>query len=186
MTTDTPNLIEQIVSANCGECLGTGIAVTSKGPGRCTLCHADEVQFSEAAARLAVRLWVLQDKEQTVDPQTLKLARLLTHATFETPLQGRLLREHFNLSERDLKSHVESLRAEWVLPIGSHRQPPYGYYWMRSPEEFQHWLRTMRAQAMRELVVAYRLFNEVYPELAGQESFDFANDFSSDLQEALK
>lgn len=179
-----PERIAQIVNSTCPQCLDTGIALAPGTPVRCGLCPPDEKQFSVAAVRLSVRLWVLLDRT-SVDLNALKLARLLTHTTFESPIRGKLLRAYFGFTARHLKSLIENLRGSWALPIGSFREPPYGYYWMRSPEEFNHWLRTMRAQAMTELTTGYRLYRAVYPELAGQEALDFAEDFSRDLQEAI-
>ena len=170
----------------CDKCLDTGIALDKDGhPIRCDL-HDATFEFSEAAARLSTRLWLMADKRKTVEARTLRIARLLTHATFDCPLQGKVLRSYFDMSEREVKSVVEELRAEWVLPIGSRRMPPYGYYWITSPEEFKDWLRTMRGQAMSELSTSYGLYRACYPELAGQEALDFAEDFSRDLTEAIK
>lgn len=178
--------VEEIVNSTCRACLDTGVALTSKGPQPCESCEAAGKQFSEAAVRFRVRLWLVKDQGQAVDEAALRVALLLTHATFERPLQGKLLRAHLRLDERSLKSAVETLRTVLLLPIGSHRHPPYGYFWMRSPDEFNHWLKTMRGQAMTELVTGYRLFKAVYPELAGQESLTFSEDFARDLQEAIK
>lgn len=181
-----PNPVVEIVNSACRKCLDTGVALDRAGhPIRCD-AHANAFEFSEAAVRLSVRLWLMVSQQKAVDARTVRIARLLAHATFDRPLQGKLLRSHFDMTERDLKGVIETLRAEWVLPIGSRRVPPYGYYWIDSPEEFKDWLRTMRSQAMRELSTAYRLYRDVYPELAGQESLDFAADFSRDLQEAIK
>lgn len=181
-----PNPVVEIASAACSNCLDTGIALDKAGhPVRCD-AHDASFEFSEAAVRLSVRLWLMVDKQKTVDARTVRIARLLTHATFDRPLQGKLLRAHFDMAERDLKGVVEELRAEWGLPIGSRRMPPYGYYWIATSEEFKDWPRTMRGQAMRELSTTYRLYHACYPELAGQESLDFAEDFSRDLQEAIK
>lgn len=185
MTTQAENPITEIIRSTCVECHDTGIMLTVKGPVRC-LAHPAEFPFSEAAVRLSVRLWWMQDQQKAVNPLALRIARFLTHATFERPIQGKALRDFFGLSRRTVSDLVEHLRTEWALPVGSFREPPYGYYWMRSPEEFKHWLRTMRAQAMTELTTAYSLYRAVYPELAGQESLDFADDFSRDLQEAIK
>lgn len=179
-----PDLIANIIASACSECLTTGIAIENKALRRCSRC--EEAQFTEAAVRLSVRLWWMKDQGKPVDLKAVKLARLLTLATFTLPFSGKLLRRHFGLTPRSLKDLVEHLRADWVLPIGAHRQPPYGYYWIASPEEFKHWMRTMRSQAMRELSTAYRLYRNVYPELAGQEALDFASDFSNDLKEAIK
>jgi hypothetical protein len=170
----------------CDRCLDTGIALDKAGhPIRCD-AHDDAFEFSEAAVRLSARLWLRLDQRKPVDARTVRIARLLTHATFDCPLQGKVLRSYFDMNERDVKGIIEELRAEWVLPIGSRRMPPYGYYWITSPEEFKDWLRTMRGQAMSELSTSYRLYRACYPELAGQEALDFAEDFSRDLTEAIK
>jgi hypothetical protein len=139
----------------------------------------------EQAVRLSVCVWMVMDQGKKVAAHVFFIARLLAHATFESPLPGKALLRHFSLNARTLKGVIETLRDEWQLPIGARRRPPYGYYWINEPRQFEDWFATIRAQAISELTVAYRLFKIYYPELAGQQSFDFAKQLSTDFQEAL-
>ena len=86
---------------------------------------------------------------------------------------------------RDVKAAVEELRADWLLPIGSSRGAPHGYYWIRSAAEYLAWSRSYRAQAIQSLVTMHRLGAHNFAELAGQDSFSFAREIEREIEEAL-
>lgn len=186
--TDANPFADILKASSCRACLDTGLKLTRFGEAvRCDYCFtAEERSFSVPAMRLTTALWLQQDQGRRVDGQAFEVARVLTHGHISAPLMIKVLAEHFNLSERKVKDIVRTLRREWLLPIGSLRQPPYGYYWILSPKDFLDWSRAYRSQAIDELATLHRLQRANFPELFGQGSLDFIDVINDDLKEAIK
>lgn len=157
----------------CAACFDSGLSTSGGGLGNCALCHAP---VSGPARRLHQQVDELLGRHQPVSRAAIEVARVLVCATAERPLPGEAIRAAFQIGERELKGLIETLRTDWLLPIGARRAKPSGYYWMATPTEFRQWFETMRAQAICELQTAYHLARANYPELAGQLSFNFTED----------
>jgi hypothetical protein len=170
---------------NCPVCWDTGVWWTpTQGFQGCVESHA--VEFSAPALRLAATLWQRIEKKQAVEPQVFQLARHCVHARLESPVPSHRLEALLRATRREINAWVEELRDEWVLPIGSRRAAPSGYYWMTSAAEYIAWSRVYRAQAIRSLVIMHRLGQHNYPELAGQTAFDFTQEVEQAIAEALR
>lgn len=168
---------------NCDNCRDSGIAETLLGPAQCGECQA---HLSPASFRVFGAISVLQLKQKPVDKQLLAMARALVPATAENPMAGEALRSLLVVGEREVKDTAKRLRDEWRLPAIGSRQKPRGYFFATSPEEFLSWMRTTRSQAISELATAYHLFKACFPQLAGQESLNFVDGVSTELQEAIR
>jgi hypothetical protein len=81
---------------------------------------------------------------------------------------------------------VQELRREWLLPIGSSRRAPAGYFWMQTAAQFIEWSRAYRSQAIDELVTLFKLQRANFAELAGQQPLDFINAIQTQMEETLK
>jgi hypothetical protein len=108
-----------------------------------------------------------------LDLHAFDCARALVRATMQRPVRNTTLGMFLGVNERQVKEIIKTLRDDWRLPIGSLREPPYGYYWIASAEEFEAWFNPMRAQAFSELKTAYRMAKRHYPHLCGQFTFNF-------------
>ncbi|MBD0370303.1 MAG: hypothetical protein ICV60_05670 [Pyrinomonadaceae bacterium] len=170
----------------CQNCMDTNVAIMLHGPDRCVDCSAQKRQWSSAAIQLQQCVQMRLEKKQLVDKQALSLARVLTHFNVAAPLQLKFIIHYWKTEARLAKGTIALLRDEWVLPIGSLRNPPYGAYWINSAEQFRDWSRPYRAQAITQLVTLYRLQRQWYPRLYGQADFDFLNHINDELKEAMK
>jgi hypothetical protein len=131
-------------------------------------------------------VWLRVEKKKAVEPHVLNVARLLIHATVETPISNFTLQGYLRSTEREIKAAVRELRREWQLPIGSSRKPPTGYFWIETAAAFIEWSRVYRSQAIDELVTLYKLQRSNFPELAGQQSLHFIQQIEAELEESLK
>ena len=104
--------------------------------------------------RLADVVSLRLKKKQLVDPRALNAARAIVTATTEMPISRPTLQALLRESERGVKSSIEILRGEWVLPIGSTRK--LGYYWMRTAKDFLDWSRPYRGRAITSLVTVHK------------------------------
>jgi hypothetical protein len=168
---------------NCENCRDSGLFKSLLGIEQCSECRAFESPISQ---RVFGAICVLTLKEKPVDDLLFKLACALVPATAEHPLPGDALLSLLVLSARDLKGLAKRLRDEWRIAVIGSRQPPYGYFIASTAEEFLAWGRVTRSQAISELATYYGLFKANFPELAGQQSLDFVNTVSAELQEAIR
>lgn len=169
---------------DCGVCMDSGISVSATlGPDQCRSCEA-------ASAAVSIRLFgavsVLLLKSEPVDYLMLDMARALVSRSAAEPLQGEALAALLHVGERRVKRTAQRLRSEWRLPVCGRREEPFGYFFAARPEEFLDWMRTTRSQAVSELATAYQLFRTNFPALSGQQSLEFVNDVSRELQEAIR
>lgn len=167
----------------CYDCWDSTIIITPYGPGKCITCLEHD-NVSAPVHRLSEVVWRRLEKKQLVDQRALNAARAIVTATVELPISGPTLMGLLRESERGVKTAVEILRNEWVLPIGSTRQR--GYYWMLAAKDFIDWARAYRSQAITSLTTLARMQRVNFPELAGQESLEFINQVTEELREAIK
>lgn len=160
----------------CPDCYDSSWAYTDKRVYRCCVDYSDYAfaqilrQFTNA---LAMKIVGPRYSVENLDLKAFDCARALVRATALRPVRNTTLGMFLGVNERQVKDTIKTLRDDWKLPIGSLREPPYGYYWISTPEEFLAWFEPMRSQAFSELRTAYRLMRAHYPQLAGQFTFNF-------------
>lgn len=172
--------------AGCLECRDTGIANALYGPTECTACVYSAHQVPASARRIHDCVLELLSRGKKIDRQLLETAQALAHSSFERPVPGDRLQVILKCDRRGLSDRMKQLRDEWHLPALGTRQQPNGYYIATTVEGFMHWRRHTRSQAISEFATLYRLERANFPELAGQQSLDFINGVSADLQEAIR
>jgi hypothetical protein len=187
MSLTNVTLYEQTMGVRvCPSCWSTGVAARIQSEqlffSRCGACNS--AVFTSPALRLSERIFQRAEKCLPVDVRELVMSRALVHATPHVPAPRHLLMSLLGATEREVKDIARTLRREWVLPVGSNRRKPYGYYWISTAEEYLEWSRPYRAQALDELVTEHKL-RQLFPELAGQSSFDFVHDLQRQIEEAL-
>lgn len=120
---------------------------------------------------------------QDCDALAIHALKMLVRA--EAPILGADFDNNLRIDDRTRKEIMRSLRDDWLLPVCATRQRPFGYFIAATAEQFLEWMRVTRSQAISELATAHKLFRANFPELAGQESFDFVGMVSSELKAAL-
>jgi hypothetical protein len=167
----------------CFDCWDSTIVVTPYGPGKCITC-LEQGNVLPAAQKLSEVVWRRIERQQLVDQRALNAARAIVTATSELPISGPTLQGLLRESDRGVKSCVEILRGEWVLPIGSTRK--VGYYWMYTAKDFLDWSRPYRSQSITSLATLHKMQRANFPELAGQESIQFIEQVTDELTEAIR
>jgi hypothetical protein len=114
------------------------------------------------------------------------LAALKMLARSRAPIQSATFQEMLSLDDRSVKALMKGICDEWAVPAIGTRKPPYGYFIAATGSEFLEWERVMRSQAIAMLARSRRLFKANFPNLTGQESIDFINQISGELQEAIR
>lgn len=169
--TEGERALQLITGFECLNCLDSGCAW-----GVLTWHHCPVCAFNPQLATQRRQLREFLTAADKVDETEFRCAQALIAATIQRPVRAFTLAQFLDLGncwEREIKSLIHTLRNEWHLPIGSLRTPPYGYYWISTPEEFLAWFNPMKSQALNELKTAHGLMRRHYPELAGQFTFKF-------------
>jgi hypothetical protein len=164
--------IKAITWYSCDDCFDSTLLWTKQGPDVCLPCLSRK-DLPPSAARLTHVCFDRVKANHFLHKQQFDLARLLCKATAKYPLGLNTLCAHLQLSDRSVKGYIETLRSQWLLPIGSSKFPPSGYYWISSPDEFKQWLEAYLSQPKEEFRTAHRMLRANFPELAGQINFDF-------------
>lgn len=75
---------------------------------------------------------------------------ILNRCSYENPVRGRQIRKDLNLSERDFKMVIESLRVNFGHPIVGLKSKPFGYYIPKNEDERQAGIAPYRRQILTE------------------------------------
>lgn len=176
LTFDQPPPLKQVLWYHCDDCFDSGLIWKgTNGPATCLKCD-DRRDLPDAGAKLMRAVYERIAANKLINKQQFDFARALVKSTVNNPVPLQILMRHFDTSDRTIKSYIESLRTEWLLPIGSSKFPPSGYYWIYTAEEFKAWLEAYLSQPREEFRTAYRMLRANFPELAGQIKFDFEED----------
>ena len=75
---------------------------------------------------------------------------IVNRCSYEKPVRGRQIRKDLNLSERDFKMVIESLRVNFGHPIVGLTSKPSGYYIPKTEDERQEGIAPYRQQILTE------------------------------------
>jgi hypothetical protein len=159
-----------LIQVDCTQCWDTGLAPKPSDRGRCPACSTAPRAANAAASLLARAIHRRLDAEQTIEERPFQLACLLTHFSTKRPIKRAPLQEMMELGEREFKKQIEILRRDWVLPIGSRKGTPNGYWIITSEADFQEWHRHFRRQALTEFATANQLMEQNFPALAKRQA----------------
>lgn len=141
--------------------------------------HNSPIRGAEIIRTAVERLINLR---QPVHPHSLAVARYLSGFTSDNPVSsGELTRRFFAHSSeplRELARCIEILRADWLLPIGSRRGKPAGYWLITDREDFQNWVSIARHAPLTQLRTIYRAAKLNFPGTESQLQLDFNDDGS--------
>ena len=102
------------------------------------------------------------------------VASLLLSATSEKPMKTDDLRNAIknqsdqDVSFREIKKIIRSLRRNHAFPILSRRSKPAGLWWCQSISEMKEFTRLWQSQYFDEMTTLWLMMKHNYPKLAGQ------------------
>lgn len=176
------------ISPRCYDCFDSGVVDNQKSLGVITRCFncSDSLFFSPAAKKFQNVVLDLQKREKDIDANLFFLAQTLTPFTTTKPVPRIYLQTWLkHEDERRTKKLIERLRYEWLLPIGSRKHDPVGYWIITDAADFTQWQREFRRSSITQLTTLHRVARANFPELAGQTKMDFALQIAEEVQEAL-
>ena len=180
-------------NAACGRCFDTGIWLTPTNavavcPNVVNQTMPEHRAANPSAFLMAKAARRLHDRSERINPFAFDLARILTHYSSETPCLRLDLLEFFfadtNLSAplrlRKFHSLIEELRKIWLLPIGSRKDRPSGYWIITELDDFKAWFERVKAAPVTQLTTIHRVAKHNFPIFAEQMEFEFWNDFKQE------
>lgn len=75
---------------------------------------------------------------------------IVNRCSYQNPVRGKKIRQDLNLSERDFKMVIESLRVNFGHPIVGLKSKPFGYYIPKNEDERQAGIAPYRRQILTE------------------------------------
>lgn len=157
---------------DCLICWDTGLVPEPKYGGKCVACTTREQPPTDARRLLARALRRRLRAKGGIEDRTFRLACLLTHFTTSKPISRPPIQEWLGVAEREFKKQIEYLRRDWLLPIGSRKGRPNGYWIITNETDFLNWHDHFRRQAMTEFSTAAELMRQNFPALAANAAND--------------
>ncbi len=176
----------------CGKCYGLGAWLTPQGI--VTLCpklqlgHNDHPQPGEAAQKILRAGRQLQFRKLIANDLAFRVARhLAVHGTTDEPVSRQdLIDQHFEYARsqklRELHYVIESLRSVWLLPIGSRKGKPHGYWICITEADFREWVERAKSAPIRQLTTIHAVARTHWPVFAEQLELDFWNNVELPLE----
>jgi len=179
-------LFQAVASRTCVRCFGTSMALNSDNiVEACTsLKLLTHPLPNEASLMLLRSLSLLKEKQIWINPQAFDLARLLTNFDSKTPCPRQEIFDTFydatTLSNqnqlRKFHALIEELRSIWLLPVGSRKTEPSGYWVVTELADFKEWFERVKAAPVTQLITIYKVARHNFPVFAEQMELKFWND----------
>lgn len=172
------------VAVECRYCPDTNMLFSGSGKGAitgCMMCRSSKETRNAAANKLARAAFFRMQHDLEINQTDFEIARLLTLYTSDQPIKREIIDRYASTDERATKKHIENLRDEWLLPIGSRKTPPYGHWIIVEKNDYLRWEAEARRSPLTQLSTLWRLRKANFPEFAGQTELDFAQEISTEL-----
>lgn len=132
---------------------------------------------NEAANMLQGAIERLALNNYHFDPLVFEVAKQLTYYTTTRPFdKERSLETHFTMPLRSFMGIIETLRRVWLLPVGSRKSAPTGYWIIVDIDDFKEWVTRFKSAPSTQLATAAELARRNFPILAKQLELEFWQD----------
>lgn len=186
-------LFQAVASRTCNRCFDTGLWLASDNavemcPGR--LRNESHASPNAAAQNLCRSVKLLNEKQIWINPQAFDLARLLTNFDSKTPCPRQEIFDTFydttTLSYqnqlRKFHALIEELRSIWLLPVGSRKTEPSGYWVVTELADFREWFERVKAAPVTQLITIYKVARHNFPVFAEQMELQFLSDIQTETE----
>lgn len=188
---DSPDAYSQ--PGRCSRCNTNGFWLTPMGI--VTECpnwqlryndHPAPTPAAEAILRAGKRL---QFAGLKANPVALDVARALTRGTTAEPVDRQTLLDRYfgwAASQRLRKFHhvIEELRSVWLLPVGSRKSKPHGYWLIVDEVDFREWVERTTSAPIKQLTTIHAVARANFPVFAEQLDFEFWKDMADQYSPA--
>jgi hypothetical protein len=175
--------------AQCVCCRDLGIWLGPSGrPLICPQMQTGAVHNLPGPAASIVQRSIRRLGSRNVNAHLFDLARHLTRATSEAPCErDEMLRKYFSYTVSPLRKFhqtIEDLRSSWLLPVGSRKDAPAGYWIITDLADFKDWYERAKAAPITQLATIHRVARANFPVFAEQMEFEFWTDLEARIEPA--
>lgn len=178
-------MIDAPGAATCWVCFDTRLWIMPNG--RLGRCHRLESgaphnacsRSAEILYRAAMRL--REPSGRSINALAFSVAVRLAQFTSARPCpRDQILEMFFTYSARNrlrnFHAVIEELRRVWLLPVGSRKEEPAGYWIITDEADFALWVERSRSAPVTQLTTIHRVARANFPVFAEQLEFEFWND----------
>lgn len=174
-----------LFGTDCDRCQNIGIRISPGGSFE--TCPAIQVgaphpEPNPAGTVLRHFAGVLQRRGITPNSHAFDVARMLVRYTSTAPCPRDLLLEtHFAWTKNRLRKFhhcVEELRSLWLLPVGSRKEEPSGYWIITEVDDFSAWVERAKSAPITQLSTIHRVARANFPIYAEQLELEFWGDIA--------
>lgn len=185
-------LFQSVANRTCYRCLNTGLFLSPDNKiETCPILeHARGTHNLPNNASIVLRrsVEILGGRRIWINPQSFDLARLLTNFDSTEPCPRHEIFETFYDSSamsyanqlRKFHALIEELRAVWLLPIGSRKIEPSGYWIITDLTDFKNWVDRVKCAPITQLSTIHKVARHNFPVFAEQMELDFWSDINSE------
>lgn len=128
---------------------------------------------NEAARMLSRAVDHLAVRKIVVDHHSFEMAKVLCQYTGDRPFdKGDVLATHLAQSLRSFHHIIEDLRKVWLLPVGSRKEPPAGYWIITDQADFAAWVQRAKTAPVTQLSTIHAVARRNFPVFAQQLELD--------------
>jgi hypothetical protein len=180
----------------CTICDDLGLWQTPKGDVQpCPVIARGDRHRDPNPAALSVDRAVdeLKRTQFRIDSRLFAMAKMLTGFSSAKPCErDKILVNFFDYLPmtpanqlRKFHAAIEELRRVWMLPIGSRKDSPAGYWIITDVKDFEEWINRSKSAPITQLTTIYKVAKRNFPIFAEQMELDIFNDAeSNDLPSA--
>lgn len=175
---------------DCYQCGDTGLWAQPNGTiATCPrLVNGAPHNEPSAAAKMFQRaVRGLADRKVDLDHHAFDVAKTLVKYSTANPCERRvLIRRHFlhvngeRSQIRKLQGVIEDLRRTWLLPVGSRKEEPSGYWIITDAADFAEWVERTKSAPIKQLSTIHNVAKRNFPVFAEQLDLEFWKDFGPD------
>lgn len=177
----------------CFACDDTGVELSADGV--VSTCWRVRAGAAHNEPREAVKMILrsihhLRIERVPIDRHVFEVAKQLARHTSDKPCKrDRLVETHFSHNPlsavRNCATAIETLRKVWLLPVGSRKESPSGYWIITEMADFAAWVLRAKAAPITQLTTIHRVAKRNFPVFAEQMELDFFRDIEPTPIEAM-
>ncbi len=186
-------LFQAVASRTCNRCFDTGLWLTENNQVEAcpVLVLTRAHNLPNAESRLLRRsAELVKDRKIYINPQAFDLARLLTNFDSLSPCPRQEIFETFYDSSvltypnqlRKFHALIEELRSIWLLPIGSRKTAPSGYWIITDLQDFKNWFNRVKSAPITQLSTIHKVARHNFPLFAEQLELEFWKDINNEVE----
>ena len=160
----------------CFECSDLGFVIKGGIKEICWRVAAfdDHAAPNDAAKMTARAVDHLHERGIVVDHYAFEIAKVLALHTSDQPYhRGNILAMHLAQSLRSFMGLIEHLRKVWLLPVGSRKETPAGYWIITDQADFSAWVQRAKSAPITQLATIAAVARRNFPMFAEQLELDF-------------